>query len=119
MKLHLLFPFLFSIISCTHGKLDDQTIHEEVQHFIHDTSYAYFPPQGFISNEEVAVRVAEPVLFAIYGEDNIRDQKPYQVNLIDSLWVINGTLPIYKDGGCFFIVINKKDGRILGVTHGK
>ena len=78
------------------------------------------PAAGFIANEEVAVQVTESILFRIYGEDNILDQKPYQVNLIDLLlWVVNGTLPMYKDGGCFFIVVNKKDGRILGVTHGK
>jgi hypothetical protein len=84
-----------------------------------DPGSVYIPAEGFISNGAVAVKVAEPVLFSIYGEDNILRQKPYQVNLIDSLWVINGTLPVFSDGGCFFIVINKRDGKILGVTHGK
>lgn len=120
MNLKLLFiPLLFSILSCRHGRLDEAQIKEELEHLMSDSSYSDSSNKGIVENESVAIQIAEPILFNIYGKDNILDEKPYQVSLVDSLWVINGTLPLYTDGGCFFIVINKKDGKILGLTHAK
>lgn len=111
--------FACCFLSCTRTTLDKQIIIDHLKLIQRDSSYSYLPPQGFIATEEIAVQVAEPILFKIYGEDQITDQKPYQVNLIDSVWVINGTLPVYYSGGTFFMVLNKKDGKILSISHNK
>ncbi len=103
-----------------HSRLDKETISKHLKDIGSDTTYSYLPAAGFIANEDAAVEIAEPILFNIYGEDHVTDQKPYQVNLIDSVWVVNGTLPInYTNGGTFFIALNKKDGKVLHISHGK
>ncbi|OGX92293.1 hypothetical protein BEN49_16430 [Hymenobacter coccineus] len=56
----------------------------------------------------------------IYGK-SIEEKKSFQVVLYDNeVWVVQGTLPKrYELGGVAYIEINKKDGRILKITHGK
>lgn len=76
-------------------------------------------PDKVISDSETAVEVAESILFELYGKENIVKQRPYDVNYIDNYYIINGTLPIYKMGGTFLIIINSKDGKVIKLTHGK
>ena len=119
MKLFLIL-FTCSLLSFANRALDEQTIIKHLQEVCRDSSYAHYPAAGYLGNEATAVQVAEPILFNIYGKDHILEQKPYQVHQIDSVWVINGTLPVnYTNGGTFFIVLNKKDGKVLSISHGK
>lgn len=119
MKFLLVLSTCF-LLSCSNRPLDEQTIIKHLQEVRSDSAYGYCPPEGYLNNEETAIRVAESILFNIYGKDRILEQKPYQVHQIDSVWVINGTLPVtYTNGGTFFIVLNKKDGRVISVSHGK
>jgi hypothetical protein len=120
MKLKILTPlFLLFIFSCEHSYLSEKSIKEQAKHLMNNPNSSYFPKDGFVSNKEIAIKIAEPVLFNIYGEKNILKQKPYQVHLIDSVWVINGTIPEDMVGGNFWILINKRDGKILRVIHDK
>jgi hypothetical protein len=66
-----------------------------------------------------AVSVCEPILFSIYGKDNIMQQRPYEAYLVDNYWIIFGTLPKDYSGGTFLVILNAKDGKILRITHGK
>jgi len=66
-----------------------------------------------------AISVAEPILFSIYGKDNITKQRPYEIYFIDNYWVIAGTLPKGYLGGTFLIIIDSKDSEIIRITHGK
>ncbi len=73
----------------------------------------------YVPNEETAIRIAEAIWYPIYGE-NIYNQKPYVVSLIDNnIWVVNGTLPEKMRGGVAYIEIQKSDCKILKVTHGR
>lgn len=72
-----------------------------------------------ISDSQTAVDIAESILFKIYGKKNITKQRPYNVNLIDGYYIINGTLPKFSFGGTFLIIISSKDGKIIKLTHGK
>lgn len=72
-----------------------------------------------ITDKETAILVAETILFKIYGKDNIMQQRPYEVNLIDKYWVVNGTLPKDWLGGTFVIIINSVDGQIVKLAHEK
>ena len=80
-------------------------------------------PGGLVPNEHTAVAIAEAVLFPIYGENEIRGQKPYVVKLVEGKWIINGSMPKAKDtqdaivGGTFHIVILQRDGRVLEIGH--
>ena len=72
-----------------------------------------------IKNSLTAISVAEPILFGIYGKENIVEQKPYEIYLIDNYWIIIGTLPKNYMGGTFLIIIDSRDSKIIKITHGK
>ena len=72
-----------------------------------------------IKDSLTAINIAEPILFSIYGKDNISKQRPYETYLIDNYWVITGTLPKGYLGGTFLIIINSFDSKIIKITHGK
>src|SRR5690606_23636321 len=46
-----------------------------------------------IKNNETAIKIAETILFEIYGQNNIVKQKPYEIYNIKNYYVISGTLP--------------------------
>lgn len=72
-----------------------------------------------IKDSLTAISVAEPILFGIYGKDNIINQKPYEIHLIDSCWILSGTLPKNMVGGTFLIIIDARNSKIIKITHGK
>ena len=77
-----------------------------------------YPRNGYVSNEETAAKIAEAVWLSIYGE-RIYNQRPYNVNLFkDSIWIVNGYVPLGTHGENAYIEIRKKDGRILRVFMG-
>ncbi len=72
-----------------------------------------------IKNNSTAISVVEPILFGIYGKDNIVKQRPYDVYLINNYWIISGILPRDYLGGTFLIIMNAKNGEVIRLTHGK
>jgi len=80
---------------------------------------SFIPENGFIPNEYVAIKVAEPILIAIYGEESINRQKPFSVEKdpFFNAWIIRGSLPEGYRGGVFTIVIRRNDGRLLHVSQ--
>lgn len=81
---------------------------------------------NFISNDRIlikdsntAINIAEPILFSIYGKDDIIFQRPYDIFLINKYWIISGTLPIQTLGGTFLIIMDSRNCRILTLEHGK
>lgn len=80
-------------------------------------------PGGLVSDEQTAVKIAEAILFPIYGEVTIRGEKPYVVKHKDGTWTIDGSMPQSTNGeiivgGTFHIVISQRDGRVLEIGHG-
>lgn len=72
-----------------------------------------------IKDSITAISIAESILFSIYGKENIIEQKPYEIYLIDNYWIIIGTLPKNYLGGTFLIIIDSRDCKIIKITHGK
>lgn len=72
----------------------------------------------FVPNEETAIKVAEAIWYPIYGE-SIYQKKPFKAELKNEVWIIKGSLPSGMKGGVPYIEIQKKDCKILKVTHGK
>jgi hypothetical protein len=72
-----------------------------------------------IKDSVTAISVAEPVLFSIYGKDNIIRQRPYETYFIDQYWIISGTLPEKSVGGTFLIIMDARNNQIIKITHGK
>jgi hypothetical protein len=72
-----------------------------------------------VSDKETATTVAEAILFKIYDKENIVKQRPYEINFIKGYWIINGTLPMFWQGGTFLIIINSVNGEVIKLTHYK
>lgn len=82
--------------------------------------HSKFPTdKPLLADKNIAVAVAEPMLFNIYGKDNIMRQRPYEVYLVFGFWYVAGTLPKDSEGGTFEIIIEASTSRVIGVNHGK
>lgn len=74
--------------------------------------------QNFVPDKETAIKIAEAIWHPIYG-DMLNDEKPFVARLKNpNVWIVEGTLK-YQVGGVAYIEIQKKDCKILKVTHGK
>ena len=82
-------------------------------------AHHYQPPEGVVPDEQTAISIAVAVWSPIYGKDKIAKQKPYQVSLVDGYWYVSGSSATPKIHGIAKIVIEKADGRIIDISHGK
>lgn len=78
-----------------------------------------------VPDEQTAIKIAEAVLYPIYGID-IDESKPLKAKLDENLgvWKVEGTLPNVDDtqdtlGGVPYVLIQKKDGKVLAIWHTK
>ena len=79
-------------------------------------------PKGLVPDKDAAIKIAEAVLFPIYGEREIKEERPYVVALKDGFWYVSGSMPTPPPGaawfgGTFFIVISQWDARIIEIGH--
>lgn len=77
------------------------------------------PEAGFIPNQATATRVAEAILIPIYGQEKIESERPFSAQLDGNTWKVEGHLALGVDGGVAEVWLDKRDGRILRVSHGK
>lgn len=116
----------FTITACGQNKSDrtklgesyarqelEATLNNKAQHNIIDGKAA------IIKDSLTAISIAEPILFGIYGKENIIKQRPYEIYFINNYWVIIGTLPKNYSGGTFLIIIDSRNSKIIRITHGK
>lgn len=76
-----------------------------------------------IENVKQLCDIIEPFLYEAFGEENITVQKPFHINMIDSLWIVEGSLPRLKNGdgvlgGVFYLEIGK-NGTLIKAIHSK
>ena len=81
------------------------------------SDFGYAPKDGFVPNEETAIKIAVAVWSPIYGGKKIADEAPYSVKLRDGIWIVQGSVPPGHLGGAAYAEIAKSDGRIVRVTH--
>ena len=72
---------------------------------------------GVVADKETAIRIAEAILFPVYGENAIRGQRPYQVTLNDGKWTVDGTVRLGFVGGSFHVVILQRDARVVEIGY--
>ena len=75
------------------------------------------PKEGLVPDKETAIKIAEVVLFRLYGEQDIIRQRPYTVKKEDYIWWISGTLPKDTYGTVFNIGISQHTAAILHLTR--
>lgn len=81
----------------------------------------FVPKNGYVPDEKTAIAVAEAVLAPIYGEQKIVHERPFHATLDSKriVWTVEGSIPSGSVGGVAIIKLQKQDGRIISVTHGK
>lgn len=90
-------------------------------HYIDDKISTMRITNHKIVSMEQLYHIVEPILKRIWGDDAIATQKPFRINLIDSIWIITGTLPRLKSGenvlgGVFYMEVST-DGILLKSIH--
>lgn len=126
ITLTILFSFSLYLYSCSQSKngrniLGRQYAESELKSAVSDKTNhnAVDGKTPIIKDSLTAIAIAEPILFRIYGKDNITKQRPYETYLIDNYWVLFGTLPKGYLGGTFLIIIDARNSSVIKITHGK
>jgi len=82
-----------------------------------DNTYK-LPSDTLIRDKEMAISIAEIILFKTYSKALITSEKPYECYLIDGYWFLRGTLPKNFTGDVFEVIMRAKDGSVVKMTHG-
>lgn len=77
------------------------------------------PAAGLVPDQTTATTIAAAILIPIYGQLAIDSQRPLKAEEVDGVWKVRGSLPTSRDGGVAEVWIDKADGKILRVTHGR
>ena len=102
---------------------NDTVIYEEIDHSIYasgvDPYGVYNRENGIVPSEKTATEIVKAVLIPIYGS-KISSQVPFRVSLWNKrYWCVRGSLKKGWEGGTFQILIDKVDGKICSISHGK
>jgi hypothetical protein len=91
-----------------------------------ESKHNFVSSSGFVPDAETAVAIAVAVWKPIYGKEQIEKQVPYHAQLIDGIWIVEGSYPksIYDPnapvpGGAAIAEISKLTGEVLRVSHSK
>lgn len=116
------FLFIVTGLSCRAQSSRGRSVTGEAaarQHVQHVVRTKAATQTILLPDQATAIAVVEPILFRLYGKENIIRQRPYEAYLVDGFWYIGGTLPQGWHGGIFEVVLNAATGQVLDVTHGK
>ena len=84
-----------------------------------DPFNVYRNQNGLIPNAKAAVDVAK-IIFNYCENGTFNNEKPFNVELVNNrVWYIYGSLPKGAVGGVVEISIQKSDGKVLAIFHGK
>ena len=75
------------------------------------------PKEGLVPDRETAIKIAEVILFRLYGEEDIIAERPYKVKQEDDTWWISGTLKDNGFGSVFNIAISKQTAAVSHLEH--
>ena len=84
-----------------------------------DPFNVYRNQNGLIPNAKAAVDFAK-IIFNYCENGAFNNEKPFNVELVNNrVWYIYGSLPKGAVGGVAQISIQKSDGKVLAIFHGK
>jgi hypothetical protein len=76
------------------------------------------PKNGWVPDEATAIRIAEAVAIAQWGEPQIAKERPFKARLRDDVWTIMGTLhPQGAFGGTAVVQLSRNSGAVLLALH--
>ena len=76
------------------------------------------PKSGWVPDEITAIRIAEAIAIAQWGEMRIAKERPFRARLQGNIWTIHGTLhPQGAFGGTAVVQLSKTSGAVLLAVH--
>jgi hypothetical protein len=72
-----------------------------------------------INDSKTLISVIEPILFNVFGKQNIINQRPYGIYKCNDYWFVMGSLNAEMEGGVFHIGLDSRNGRIIIIFHDK
>lgn len=69
-------------------------------------------------NSQLSLKIGELILIDKYGDD-IANQKPFKIDLEDSIWVVSGTPPIDCYSEQIYIEIDKRNCRVYRAGYNR
>ena len=88
-----------------------------------ESRHCYRPAAGYVPDAATAIRIAEAVWTPIYGERQLRSERPFHAELRGNRWHVYGTLTAPRGfvpvGGTAEADIDRRSGKILRVIHEK
>ena len=97
--------------------IGEDSARQRIKTFLSDNTYK-LPSDTLIKDKDMAISIAEPLLFKSYGKALISGERPYECYLVDGYWLLRGTLPKNYSGDVFEMILSAKDGRIIKMSHG-
>lgn len=77
-------------------------------------------PNKILSNEDLAIQIAEKKWNEVYGKETMSKEKPLKAKKInDSIYFVEGTFNSTGIGGVAFGEVDIKNKVILNYSHGK
>ena len=95
----------------------EDSARQMIKNFLSDST-SKLSSDTLITGKDMAISVAELLLFKSYGKALITSERPYECYLIDGYWFLRGTLPKNYTGDVFEMIMSAKDGRIVKMNHG-
>ena len=75
------------------------------------------PKNGFVPDEVTAIKIAEAVAAAQWGEKQIATERPFKARLRGGVWTVMGTLPQGVPGGTAVVKLSKATGSVMFAIH--
>lgn len=97
--------------------IGEDSARQTIKNYLSDNTYK-LSPDTLIKDKDMAISVAELLLFKSYGKALITSERPYECYLVDGYWFLRGTLPKNFTGDVFEMIMSAKDGRIVKMNHG-
>ncbi|HEY4800867.1 MAG TPA: NTF2 fold immunity protein [Bacteroidia bacterium] len=91
---------------------------KELSDALNEGSSEKYLSDTIITDKKTAIAIGETILFKVYGQTQIEEEKPYEVMFIDGYYILEGTIHD-RLGGVFLLILQAKDGRVLRLSHGK
>ena len=95
---------------------------EKSTHFQIDDSIVSSSKLDFdiVSTPLMASKIAYIVISEVYGEEVAKNEKPYNIILLNgNCWLVCGTARQGNEGGTFTVYIGKENARIYRIWHDK
>lgn len=83
---------------------------------LNEVRISQLPKEGYVPDENTAVKIAEALLIPLYGERRVKNLKPFNAILMDDeIWLVSNTLAKRSVGGTLNVQINKKDCKVIDI----